>query len=239
MEKHAALIFVVEDNDSIRETIVAYLQLDGHEVVEFSSTARVMESLAFRRPALCVLDVMLPDGNGFVLAKRIRKDYPDIPFMFLTAREAESDRITGFETGSEDYIVKPFSPRELVLRVQVVLRRTAVRVASGALATTAVAQEWQCEGHTLGIDSAAHEIVYNDARVYLTPAEWNILSFLARHAGMVVSREQILGECLDYLHDGSERTVNTHLKNLRAKIPGAPWIETLRGFGYKFAGRAT
>jgi len=235
MEKPKTLVYVVEDNDSIRETIVAYLQLDGHEVLEFPSVKGVAESLAFRKASLCIFDVMLPDGNGFSLAKTVRAQYPDIPFLFLTARESESDRITGLETGADDYVVKPFSPRELVLRVKAILRRY------GTASTETVARArhacWECEGHELCMDDSAHTIQYDGLGVYLTPAEWNILEYLSRHPDLVISREQILGECLDYAHDGSERTVNTHLKNLRAKIPGALWIETLRGFGYKFAGK--
>jgi DNA-binding response OmpR family regulator len=227
------MIFLVEDNESIRETVRAYLELAGFGVQEFPRAAGVMEAFAFKRPELSILDVMLPDGSGFALAKKIREAFPDTAFLFLTARESESDRITGLELGAEDYIVKPFSPRELVLRVQAILRRIGK---GGDLKTEGSERRWRADGHTLTISSASHEVLLDGVEVRLTAIEWNILAWLSANAGVLVSRERILGECLDYTHDGSERTVNTHLKNLRAKLGGIPWIQTVRGFGYKFTG---
>jgi DNA-binding response OmpR family regulator len=112
-----ARIFLVEDNESIREAVAGYLKLEEHEVIEFGGVADVLEVMRHRAPDLAILDVMLPDGSGFALAKKIRA-VSRVPLVFLTAREAESDRITGFELGADDYVVKPFSPKELVLRVQ-------------------------------------------------------------------------------------------------------------------------
>jgi two-component system phosphate regulon response regulator PhoB len=229
------MIFLVEDNDAIRENVVAYLQLAGHAVKEFPRVGPVLEALDFQLPELAILDVMLPDGNGFSLAQKIRKKCPTIPFLFLTARESESDRITGLELGADDYIVKPFSPRELVLRVEVILRRTA-GVETPGIHSTEMVRTWWVAGHELSLNARTHEIRLDGTILQLTSAEWNILSHLADHAGQVVPRERILGECLDYFHDGSDRTVNTHIKNLRAKLGKAGWIETIRGFGYKFMG---
>jgi len=227
------MIYVVEDNDAIRETIASYLQLAEYEVEQFSRVASVVESLKFKTPRLCILDVMLPDGNGFELAKRIRKANSDAAFLFLTAREAESDRILGLELGAEDYIVKPFSPRELVLRVQAILRRLDAKSKQKD-----EAKEWVLDKDTIRLDETTHEVLVNEEQVYLTKVEWKILWFLSSNAGDLISRERILGECLDYLHDGSNRTVNTHLKNLRSKIGPSQWIETVRGFGYKWVGEA-
>jgi two-component system phosphate regulon response regulator PhoB len=228
------MIYLVEDNDGIRETVRAYLELAGFSVEEFPRAAGVVEALSFRSPDLCILDVMLPDGNGFSLAKKIRETCPDVAFIFLTARESESDRITGLELGAEDYIVKPFSPRELVLRVQNIVRRVAPdRGTDGKL----TARQWLADGHSLKIDGASHDVFLDGVSVHLTAVEWNILSYLSDNAGVLVSRERILGECLDYAHDGSDRAVNTHLKNIRAKLGDAEWIETVRGFGYKFVGK--
>jgi len=230
-----AMIYVVEDNDAIRETICSYLRLAEYEVREFSTLSPVFDSLEFMTPQLCILDVMLPDGNGFELAKRIRASYGDVAFLFLTARESESDRILGLELGAEDYIVKPFSPRELVLRVQAILRRVALsRLDPGEQKERL--SVWQLGAHRLSLNRATHEIWVNDEDVRLTRVEWKILSFLSSNPGDLISRERILGECLDYLHDGSDRTVNTHLKNLRSKLGEAQWIETVRGFGYKWVG---
>ena len=231
------MIFLVEDNEAIRETVVAYLQLAGHTVKEFPGVHGVLEALDFQKPELIIFDVMLPDGNGLVLAKSIHTRCPDLPFIFLTARESESDRITGFELGADDYIVKPFSPRELSLRVQAILKRCA-KDSSPDKGGDSSAAVWHLGGHELGIDDVAHRVTSDGESLYLTLAEWKILSLLVRHGQGVTSREQILGEALDYLHDGSERAVNTHISNLRAKLGEELWIETVRGVGYRFMGES-
>jgi len=228
-----ARIFLVEDNEALREAVRSYLRLNDHEVVEFGRVAGVEEALRTRPPQLIVLDVMLPDGDGFLLARRLRREHA-VPIIFLTAKAAESDRITGLELGADDYVVKPFSPRELSLRVEAVLRRT-----SGAAPEQAGAgpRAWAREGRRLRLDEAGHRASVDAAEVSLTAAEWKILSHLAAHAGAVVARERLLGESLDYVvAEGSERTVDTHVKNLRSKLGDPGWIETVRGFGYRFAG---
>lgn len=230
-----ARIFVVEDNESLREAVVSYLRLADHEVVEFAGASRVAEAVDTRPPDLLILDVMLPDGDGFRLARSIRKRHA-VPLVFLTARTAESDRITGFELGADDYVVKPFSPKELVLRVEALLRRSGP-TAGTAAAGPAVPRSWQRGGRLLRIDEAAHRASLDGSDLDLTGAEWKILRQLAARAGTVVSRERLLGEGLEYLvAEGSERTADTHVKNLRAKLGDAGWIETVRGFGYRFAG---
>jgi DNA-binding response OmpR family regulator len=233
------MICVVEDNQPIRETVRAYLELAGYEVRDFGACAGVVESIAFKKPELFILDVMLPDCSGFALAKLIRRSDPEAAFLFLTARESESDRVTGFELGAEDYVVKPFSPKELVLRVQAVLRRlgSGRAAAGGARGSGAAAERtWSVGSSRLSINEASHEARVDGKALALTPVEWRILEYLARNAGILVDRDRILGECLDYSHDGSDRTVITHLKNLRAKLGDAEWIRTVRGFGYKFMG---
>jgi DNA-binding response OmpR family regulator len=230
-----ARIFVVEDNESLREAVVSYLRLADHEVVEFAGASRVAEAVDTRPPDLLILDVMLPDGDGFRLARSIRKGHA-VPLVFLTARTAESDRITGFELGADDYVVKPFSPKELVLRVEALLRRSGA-AAGAATAGPAGSRSWQHGGALLRIDEAAHRASLDGSDLDLTGAEWKILRHLAARAGTVVSRERLLGEGLEYLvAEGSERTADTHVKNLRAKLGDAGWIETVRGFGYRFAG---
>lgn len=230
------MIYVVEDNDAIRETICSYLELSDYEVEQFSKVATVLESLEFKKARLCILDVMLPDGNGFELAKRIREAHSEVAFLFLTAKESESDRILGLELGAEDYIVKPFSPRELVLRVQAILRRLDVsHTPDGEVGSINV---WKVGNQSLTINRTTHTVFVQEQEVYLTKVEWKILAFLSSNPADLISRERILGECLDYLHDGSDRTVNTHLKNLRAKLGDEQWIETVRGFGYKWVGEA-
>ena len=231
------MIYVVEDNDAIRETICSYLKLADFEVEEFSRVASVVDSLEFKKARLCILDVMLPDGNGFELAKRIREADSEVAFLFLTAKEAESDRILGLELGAEDYIVKPFSPRELVLRVQAILRRLDLSQTKVGTGKDSV-KTWKVGKQTLMVNRITHQVLVNAEEIPLTKVEWKILDFLSSYPGQLISRERILGECLDYLHDGSGRTVNTHLKNLRSKLGSGEWVETVRGFGYKWVGEA-
>lgn len=227
---NGTMILVVEDNEGIRENITAYLQASGHEVHEFAGVSGVVESLNFLEPELAILDVMLPDGNGLVLGRMLHERRPKLPFLFLTARDTESDRILGLEIGAEDYIVKPFSPRELVLRVQIILRRHVAR------SVTSGPARWTLGESSLEMDLSSHSVRVDGNDVVLTAAEWSLLGILCRQPGVVVPRERLLGEGLDYGHDGSDRTLNTHMKNLRAKLGTDAWIETIRGFGYKFRG---
>jgi len=227
-----ARIFVVEDNESLREAVVSYLRLADHEVVEFPRLEGVEQALAAREPELIVLDVMLPDGDGFQLARRLRK-HSQVPLLFLTARTSESDRITGFELGADDYVVKPFSPKELTLRVEAILRR-----AGSAAESVQGPMRRRLGERLLELDEPSHRALVDGRDLKLTAAEWKILKALAARNGTVVSRERLLGEGLEYLSaEGSERTVDTHVKNLRAKLGEAGWIETVRGFGYRFAGQ--
>jgi DNA-binding response OmpR family regulator len=226
-----AHVFVVEDNESIREAVTGYLQLADHEVSGFGSLAGVREALEEKAPDLILLDVMLPDGDGFIFAKELLAENP-VPLIFMSARESESDRITGFEIGADDYIVKPFSPKELVLRVAAVLKR-----ASGP-AQASGGGEWTLNGETLSTDEDAHKAALNGESLKLTAAEWKILLYLSSNGGTVVTREQILDRCLEYSFEGYDRTVDTHIKNLRAKLGKPDWIETVRGYGYRFAGEA-
>ncbi|KPJ88086.1 MAG: transcriptional regulator [Spirochaetes bacterium DG_61] len=222
-------VFVVEDNDSIREAVVSYLKLDNYQIIEFSRLHGVIEAVKMQKPDLLILDVMLPDGDGFQLAKRIR-GFSDIPILFLTAKTAESDRITGFEIGGDDYVVKPFSPKELTLRVKSLLKRTVKKVKEGSA-------EWELDQDVLFIDNLSHRAILNGRDLPLTAAEWKILITLTSSPGILFSRDRLLGESLDYLAEGSERTIDTHVKNLRAKLGRAGWIETVRGWGYRFSGK--
>lgn len=228
-----ALVFIVEDNELIRETVSQYLQIDGTDVVEFPQAGGVLDAIDTQNPDLLILDVMLPDENGFVLAKKIRRG-SDIPIIFLTARESESDRITGFEIGADDYVGKPFSAKELVLRANALLKR--VSRASGDTAHQDV-MRWQLGESKLILDRSRHKASIDGTQLTLTASEWKLLAYLASYAETVRARKTILGECLDYMHDGSERTVDTHIANLRGKLSNEDWIETVRGYGYRFCGR--
>lgn len=234
-------IFVVEDNAGLLDAIGSYLEVEGHKVVSFDRIAGVYEAAKMGFPDLMILDVMLPDGDGFHLARRIKKDN-DIPILFLTARTSESDRITGFEIGADDYVVKPFSMRELVLRVRSILGRTqrdSNKASKEQLHTWMLDSEMaeDHKPHKLELNENSHLCLHDGIEVKLTATEWKILSFLAEREKVVVSREKLLGMCLDYLAEGSERAINTHMKNIRAKLTINGWIETVRGFGYRFVGK--
>jgi DNA-binding response OmpR family regulator len=223
-------ILVVEDNEQIREAVSSYLRLDNHEVIEFGRLHGVEEAVRMKSPDLLILDVMLPDGDGFQFARRLRAGR-SVPILFLTARSSESDRITGFEVGGDDYVVKPFSPRELALRVRSILRRSGEARASASTGT------WRLGSSVLTMDQAGHRAAVDGRKLSLTAAEWEILRLLAGSPEVVFSRERILGSSLDYVAEGSERTVDTHVKNIRSKLGDSGWIETVRGYGYRFAGR--
>jgi len=225
-----ACIVLVEDNAFIREAAAGYLQLDGHKIIEFDCVKDVAETVRRGVVDLAILDIMLPDGNGFNLAKTI-KEIDDIPLIFLTAKASESDRILGFEFGADDYVVKPFSPKELALRVQALLKRY-----SQTTRQVGDVSSWALDGNTLELDCASHRLMMNNEELHLTGAEWKILEYLSRQEGLVVSRERILSECLNYFFEGSERTIDTHIANLRSKLGSSVWIETVRGYGYRFAG---
>lgn len=229
-----ACIFLVEDNTLIREAVSGYLKLENHDTVEFPTAEGVGEAVQKMNPDLLILDVMLPDGNGFSLAKSIRS-FSSVPLIFLTAKDSESDRILGFELGADDYICKPFSAKELVLRVQALLKRVSPSKKGEDNSFKGSSGKWELDNNTLILDTKKHFLKLNGAETELTVAEWKILVFLAENYGQVISREQILSQCFNYFFEGSERTVDTHMANLRGKL-GAGWISTVRGFGYKFMG---
>ena len=223
-----AKIFILEDNDNLREAVTGYLKIDGHEVVEFERLRGLHEAIAKEKPDLLILDVMLPDGDGFLAAKNIRRNM-DIPIIFMTAKSTETDRITGFEVGGDDYIVKPFSPKELTLRVKAILRRVGGEQKEAH-------HTFNHDGHELCILVGSHLVVHDGEDIRLTAAEWKILLYLVERPGALIERSRILTDSLDYIAEGSERTIDTHLKNIRAKLGHAGWIETIRGFGYRFTG---
>ena len=224
-----AKIFLLEDNDSIREAVAGYLELEDHQVLQSEKIDGSAEIIRKHSPDILILDVMLPDGSGFNLAKKLKQE-KDYPVIFLTARDQESDRITGFEIGADDYVVKPFSPKELVLRVNALLKRTSVKQEQGSK------KSWKHNDHEITIDSNKHIIEEDNSSLNLTTAEWKILEYLTENSGIVLSREKILAQCLEYFYEGSERTVDTHIKNIRSKLKNPEFITTVRGFGYRFEG---
>ena len=222
----------MEDHEVIRNGVVQYLTLSGYESVGFKCIADATAGFAHRVPDLLIQDVMLPDGDGFAFVKEIKAKSPRLPVIFLKARVDESDRILGFELGADDYITKPFSPKELVLRIQALFRR----IDEGAEESKNQYKYFDGE-NTLMIDEDIHEIEVNGQKINLTAAEWRIVLYLVTNAPNLITRAQILEECFDYSFESYERVVDTHIKNIRTKLRPGNWIDTVRGYGYRFSGK--
>lgn len=221
-------ILVVDDEPMVREVVVAYLQREGFRVVEATTGTEALQLIAESRPDLVVLDVMLPELDGFGVLSELRKAN-DIPVILLTAKTEEPDRVLGLELGADDYVVKPFSPRELVARVRSVLRRTA--------APTASPEVLEFDG--LVVDEQAREVTVNGDTVEMTPKEFDLIAFLARSPRQVFSRGQLLEQVWDSSPDWQDpSTVTVHVRRLRRKIEENPddprWITTVWGVGYRF-----
>ncbi len=226
------LIYIVEDHDVIRDGVVQYLSLSGYEAKGFGTIESARNGFSEAVPDLLIQDVMLPDGDGFSFAKEVKGRYPRLPVIFLTARIDESDRILGFELGADDYITKPFSPKELVLRIQALFRRV-----DDSNTVTDNVYRYHDGDNEMVIDDNEHVLSINGEPVSLTAAEWRIVLFLSSNAPNLITRSQILEECFDYNFESYERVVDTHIKNIRAKLRPGTWIDTVRGYGYRFAGK--
>ena len=226
----SAQILVVEDDRPTSETIELYLKNEGFDVTTAFDGVRGLELARSGKFNLLVLDLMLPKLSGSEVCRALRKT-SDLPVIMLTARTTEDDRIQGLELGADDYVSKPFSPRELVVRVRAVLRRSDHPEWGGR-------EQLHFEGLT--IDLARAEIQTADGTIVLTPAEFNILTTMARSPGRLFSREALAERALGSEFSGLDRTVDVHIKNLRKKIEpdrSQPiFVETVFGQGYRFSG---
>lgn len=220
-----ATVLVVDDEPNIRELLAQALQLSGFDAVVAGCGAEAVEAAREAGPALVLLDVMLPDLDGFETARRLRAAVRDVPIVFLTARDAVEDRIAGLTAGGDDYVAKPFSLEELVLRIRAVLRRTGA--AGGARPPLSCAD--------LELDEDAHEVRRGGRRVELSPTEFKLLRYLLENKGRVVSKAQILDRVWHYDFAGDGRIVETYVYYLRKKIDAdaPPLIHTVRGVGYR------
>ena len=223
-----AVVLVVDDEVRIRDLVRRYLEHEGHQVLTAGSGAEALEAARRTAVDLIVLDLRLPDITGEQVAAEIRTS-SDVPILMLTAKVDERDRIHGLEVGADDYVTKPFSPRELVLRVSAILRR-------GRSSTTDAVTE-SFGGSMLIIDEATRRVTVNDEPVELTPTEWGVLLALAAQPGRVCSRYELINRVRGYEFDGYERTVDSHVKNLRRKIEPDPTqpaiVQTVTGVGYR------
>lgn len=227
------LILVVDDSPKIVEVLDAYLRAEGYEVVTAADGPSALEAVKTRRPDLALLDIMLPGIDGLELTKRFQRDY-DLPIILVTARIEEIDRLIGLEVGADDYIGKPFSPREVVARVKAVLRRID-RVASDE--PTHVLRVG-----ALMIDPASRSVELDGRPVALTRTEFDLLATLAAHPGRVYTRMQLMEAAQGVAYEGYERTIDAHVKNLRRKLDEDPkeprYIQTVFGVGYKLEARS-
>jgi len=222
-------ILVVEDERKIADIIVAYLDREGYSAKTTASGTEALDLADSFHPDLVVLDLMLPDLSGEEVCKELRKR-SDVPIIMVTARTAEEERIKGLEIGADDYVTKPFSPRELVARVKSVLRR-----ASGD--DEFLAERLSFKDGRMVIDIGRHEIRVEGEPVTLTPHEFKLLVTMARHPGRVYSRYELINKVQGYDFEGYERTIDAHVKNLRHKIETdskhPEYIRTVFGVGYK------
>lgn len=232
---HKPRILLVEDESGIADTLQYVLATDGFSPVWCSTAQEAIRQFAAEPPALVVLDVGLPDLNGFELFKRLQAlpGGAQVPMLFLTARSDEIDRVVGLELGADDYIAKPFSPRELVARVRGILRRS-VRTASAA--TPAPAPAARPATQPFALDEERYQIRFYGRVLELSRYEYGILRLLVQRPGRVFTRDDLLRQVWDDTSDSFDRTVDAHIKTLRAKLkaiaPGAEPIRTLRGTGY-------
>ncbi len=221
---------MVEDEAAITEPLAEALAREGWDSAVAGTAADGLELAKKLRPELVLLDVMRPDGSGYDVCRELRRR-SEVPIIMLSARGEETDRIVGLEVGADDYVVKPFSARELMARVRAVLRRTQREPA---------AEEEPLEVGGLLLDAARHEVRLDGEPLDLTRKEFEVLRLLMRNAGAVVSRDQLIDEVWDVNWFGPTKTLDVHVSALRKKLgddPGSPrYLHTVRGVGFRFAG---
>ena len=227
----ARKILVVEDEKKIAKVIAAYLEREGYDVITTASGTQALQMAESDNPDLVVLDLMLPDLSGEEVCAELRRR-SDVPIIMVTARTTENERVHGLTIGADDYLTKPFSPKELVARVKTILRRAHSD-------TEFLAEKISFGEGRLALDVSRHEVRIDGEPVALTPHEFKLLLTMARHPGRVYSRYELINKVQGYDFEGYERTIDAHVKNLRQKIEVDPknpqYILTVFGVGYKFA----
>ena len=221
-------ILIVEDEPDIRSTLEYNLHRDNYQTESVGNLLDAEKILSTTNISLILLDLMLPDGSGLDLCRKLKADQSthSIPIIILTAKDDEVDKVVGFELGADDYVTKPFSVRELILRIKAILKRKAQKPE-----VTEVEREFG----ELRIDSDSHEVFVNGEEVSLTALEFRLLKQLVDRRGRVQTRDQLLSDVWGYSADITTRTVDTHIKRLREKLgPLGKYVQTIRGVGYKF-----
>ncbi len=220
-------IYIVEDEPDIRETLIYNFSNEGFKVFTAPDGEEALSNIKKVLPDVLILDIMLPGISGLDVCKSIRADddIKDMSIIMLTAKGEEIDRVIGFELGADDYVTKPFSVRELILRVKVLLKKQHESSAANKLVTFG----------PIRIDLDAHELKINDKEIVLTALEFKLLQHLVKRKGRVQTREQLLGDVWGYSAEVTTRTVDTHIKRLREKLGNtSDYIQTIRGVGYRF-----
>lgn len=224
-------ILIVDDEPNILDIVEAYLATQHYRVFRAQTGQEALEKFAGVQPDLVILDLMLPDLSGTEVCARIRQQ-SQVPIIMLTAKSAEKDVITGLQAGADDYVVKPFSPKELVARVEAVLRRTGASLKN---------QQWSFNEGELQIHPDSRQVFLQEAEVELTAMEFDLLTLLASHPQQVFSREQLLEHTKGLEYEGMDRVIDSHIKNLRHKLGDNPkepkYILTVYGLGYRFGGK--
>jgi two-component system, OmpR family, alkaline phosphatase synthesis response regulator PhoP len=221
----SAEILVVDDEPRIRELVDAYLRQEGYEVHTASDGPSGLAAARAYKPDLIILDVMLPGMDGIEVLTQLRRE-SDVYVILLTARSEETDKLVGLTVGADDYVTKPFSPRELVARVKAALRRLRDGMGPAGGAVLAFRH--------VRIDTGSREVWVDDEPVELTATEFDLLKALAEHRGRVLSREQLLEQVWGYDFYGEERVVDVHIGHIRQKLGNGGFIATVRGVGYRF-----
>ena len=222
-------ILIIEDEPDIRKTLEYNISREGYKVVCASSLSKGKEQINSSDFSLILLDLMLPDGSGLDLCREIKsdKDKSPTPIIILTAKDDEVDKVVGFELGADDYVTKPFSVRELILRIKAVLKRGAEKNET---------LEVQRQFGELIMDIDSHEVFVNNEQIILTALEFRLLRQLVDRRGRVQSRDQLLSDVWGYSSEVTTRTVDTHIKRLREKLGTmGKYVQTIRGVGYKFS----
>jgi len=220
-------ILIVEDDKHISRLVAYNLEKAGYDCAAVNNGGKALDILAKKRPDMVILDIMLPDMDGFEVCRVIKQDagLKNIPVIILTAKGEEVDRIVGLELGADDYVVKPFSPRELILRIKAVLKRGRI----------AESKKEIIKLMDLAVDLPRHKVTVNNREITLTPIEFRLLVTLIERQGRVQSRDTLLSDVWGIESDIYTRTVDTHVKRLREKLGRTGrFIETVRGLGYKF-----
>ncbi|MFQ6058462.1 MAG: response regulator transcription factor [Anaerolineae bacterium] len=217
-------VLVVDDEKNIVELARLYLTKDGYEVIRAADGEEALKKVKAQAPDLVILDIMLPKVDGWEVCRRLRQAGDDVPIIMLTARSDDVDRIVGLELGADDYVVKPFNPRELVARVKAVLRRYQAGLKPAKVITLG----------DLRLDQERREVRVKDELITLRAKEFDLLAYLAQNRGLVLSRDQILNAVWGYDYYGDTRTVDVHIAHLRDKLAqSSVAIETVWGVGYK------